>query len=919
MSTSTITTSAPLDLTSLRSLIRVLGNLLGKVIQEQDGFELFNLEEEIRLTARDVRHTGSESSLKQLISLTTDLPPSLGKGVIRAFTIYFQLANLAEQISLWIKTRQLDLPVTRTESLRNAMAEVKRTFADPALALALLETICAVPVFTAHPTEAKRRTVLELLNRMAAELSAEISEERREESLLALITVLWQTDDVRKSKLTVIDEVKNGLFYFDSVIFPLLRELFIDLREAWAQAYGDDSLQLPVLLRFGSWIGGDRDGNQFVTPEITEQAAKMQHELVISLYLDSLHSLLRGLSPSSELTEISVELATSIPEDLQRLPSLNKSVKTRYPHEPYRQKLLIMKERLIATKQDRFSPLSYGNSQELLTDLMLISESLKQHKGMRIAKELVDPLLWQIQAFGFHLMSLDIREHSSRHTEAVNEILRNVGVHLNYSVLTSEERTALLNQELLNPRPLLPSRLTLTSATERTFSLFPLAKSLRHRFGDRIIENYIISMSKTPADVLEVLLLAQEGGLACLTGDGPWRSEINIVPLFETISDLRSSMQVMTTLLSNEAYRRHLAARGNMQEIMIGYSDSNKDGGYLTSRWELYKAQRALSALFKKNGITLRFFHGRGGSTSRGGGGPLNKAILAFPKGSVTGSLRVTEQGEMIYSNYSNPVIAHRNMHELLHATILSTLAATGDTTLEDNTKWQDAMEHIASLSFATYRSLIEKEGFSTFFAEITPFRELQTLNIGSRPAKRADSSSLDGIRAIPWVFSWTQNRCLFPTWYGAGTALTNFIDSSPEALNTLRAMFRTWPFFQTTLANCEMTLAKTDLRICRYYSGLVQDAALRHAFMELLESEHTRTCDAILAITEQVELLADNPTLKDILQTRRHYLDPLNYIQVDMLRRYRSAETPEELRPDLLSAIQLSINGIASGMKNTG
>jgi phosphoenolpyruvate carboxylase len=928
-------------LKTLNETVKYLGNHLGTVINEQAGEKIFLLEEDIRKTARDLRRHLSVDDYNKLIQLTSGLSIETSFQILRAFTAYFQLINVAEQregLRVWKHKRAQQGKTPPGESFKDAFQYLKSKGVSFEDVVQQLQKTRIVPVFTAHPTEAKRRTILNLLNGIDATLSILENNEKEEKidaHMLAEITRLWQTDEVRSIKPSVLHEVKNGLFYFDTIICELAPKILGTIRREFCSVYesasknktGNDAANktgqellydsFHHLLRFGSWIGGDRDGNKNVTPEVTYEAVQLCSALIIQKYIRIADSLRINLSISEKIVPIPERLKISIAEDIAAFPEIEEKIKVEHPQEWYRKKCNIIYTRLLVTRHGFNEPMSYKRSTELIEDLQIVKLSLIEGGSLRIAKELVQPFIDMVSIFGFSLATLDVREHSSVHVDALNEILANVDRIDCYEKIQNQEKVRLLEDELRSPRPLFPSLERLTLETQKSVRLFRTIKSVKQTFGERAIENYIISMTKSTANILEVLLFAKEAGLVEVDYKAKRiTSQINVVPLFETIEDLRNAATIMEELFTNSVYRECLRSRKDLQEIMIGYSDSNKDGGYITSHWELYKTQNKLSQLAKSHHITLRIFHGRGGTTSRGGGGPLNRAILAQPWGTIDGEIRVTEQGEMIATNYSNPDIAYRNLEEFLNATIISVSRTLDGTT---KSRWNEVMEELSTISYEKYREFIDAENFFSFFEQSTPIRELSTLNIASRPVNRGVYfGSMDDLRAVPWVFSWTQNRCLFPTWFGVGTALHKVLGKSSEALTYLRDMYKNWRFFNNIISNCEMTIAKADMHILKRYASLVEDTVIRDAFCDILEKEFELTKQSLLKISEQNFILERNPVLKNILQVRNHYLDPLSYIQVDLLKRYREAEQGEH-KEGILGAIQLSINGIACGMKNTG
>jgi phosphoenolpyruvate carboxylase len=898
----------------LKDYVRHLGALLGTTIQEQAGTELFELEESIRKTAREVRRNFSDDALKRLISLTTNLDERRANDILRAFTIYFQLGNLSEQRDTINKT---NAAITTHNELPNSLLDAIHRCANEGFTLeqtlSLWENLVIIPVMTAHPTESKRRTVLDLLDRIQKTLNPH--NKFATEQVLAELAVLWQSTDTRARKPEVADEVSNGLYYFTHVLYDTIPSLLNSFKHALREQYNAEFKSSFLPLRFGSWIGGDRDGNPNVLPQSTYEALEKHNQVLLTRYLQSLDELIRYFSQSTGQASFNENLTNSIQRDLNEFRELFTKLESHYLMEPYRVKLTAIRERVRLALEDPNDPRGYSAPQQILDDLEAVGESLSDNQGTRPRTHRLDPFIAQVRTFGFHLASLDVREDSHAHAEALSEIFEKVGVCQSYHELSEPDKQKVLLRELENPRPFMPPFSDLSEVSQRVVRVFDTIRQAKSRFGQRAIENYIISMSTHPSDVLEVLLLVKERQVTSQASYKDTSSKIvlNIVPLFETIDDLRRASDVMKELFDCAPYRHHLRSQSDLQEIMIGYSDSNKDGSYLTSHWELYRAQKNLVAVAKSERISLRLFHGRGGTTGRGGGGPLNQAIRSLPSGTWSGMIRVTEQGEMISTNYSHKTIAHRNLEEFVNAVIISRFESTPKTS---EPVWEETMRETAQVSYDCYRTLLDDPDFIEFYLQITPIQELESLNIGSRPAKRRSAFGIKDLRAVPWVFSWTQNRCLLPTWFGVGTALKHV--SERVGFTKLQEMFHQWPFFSSVIRNCEMTMVKSDMNIVGRYGSLVHNPEIRSRFLTILINEHTLAVQMLSALTKQQQLLDHNPNLREILFVRNHYLDPLSYIQVDLLQRYRAESDPERRRK-LLENIKLSINGIASGMKNTG
>lgn len=956
--------------------IHMLGDLLGETLQRLEGRRLFDLEEKTRALCKELRFAPTTRTDKQLKRLLHGLSLDEAIGVIRAFSVFFQLVNIAEQHHRIRRKRDYELR-TPDQPQRGSIAEGLRRLKDELTEVPEAELTTAlqqavdqleiVPVMTAHPTEAARRTLLDKHQRIASLLTALDNEtlppRRREElrtQLAGEIESIWQTDEVRHTQPTVLDEVNNTLYYFNLTLFETIPTLLEELDEHLAKNFpgvrlGDHNPPI----RFGSWVGGDRDGNPFVTPEITWETARQQQRLILEKYQAVLQDLTRRLSESRRFTPPSPELLQSIERDAAEMPDVAAVVEKRSPEEPYRQKLSFILKRIehtlernrelaagllierpdellsirpalpiiaALTRADRPSPPIYRTGEELWQDLRLIRDSLEAGQAVAAAR-LVNRLMRQVRTFDLHLATLDLRQHSQRHTAALDRITRHLGLRPSYAAMTEEERIEWLTTELATPRPLVAPEAHLDRETTESLNVLRVTRRILDEITPQAIRTYIVSMTHEASDLLAVLVLAKQAGLIEYSGPAtdrliPSSSRIGVCPLFETIDDLRRAPGVMANLFTNPVYRRLLEAQGNLQEIMIGYSDSSKDGGIFTSSWELFKAQERLWEVAREHGVALRLFHGRGGTVGRGGG-PSHEAILAQPPGTVASRIKITEQGEVVSSKYSLPEIAQRSL-ELTTAAVIAASLPRREAPAQ-LPRWQEAMEQISATAYATYRGIVAgTEGFYDYFVEATPVEELQHLRIGSRPAKRKQGSkSLDDLRAIPWVFGWTQSRHLLPGWLGVGSTLTEFIQASPRRnLELLREMYRQWTFFHSVISNIEMTLAKADFQIARHYAESVADRKLGQRIFQLLEEEYQRTRGVILQITGEKNLLDKSPVLQRSITVRNPYVDPMSYLQVELLGRKR-AETVEKLpageREKLLYAILLTINGIAAGMRNTG
>lgn len=924
----------------LRSTIRFLGNLLGETIIEQEGQAIFDLEEEIRDLAKRWR-SGETAVLiqaeQQLVpALIDDLPNA--NAVLKAFTTYFQLVNLAEEQQRVhvLRERALQAHQQNVPMPETIASAIRRLYEEGLTAnevRTLLHDLLIMPVFTAHPTEAKRRTILLKLKAIAADLYdlnyralLPAEEDAIVQRIRENIVLLWQSDETRDRRPMVMDEVREGLYYYETTLFQLVPQIYQELARALAAYYPGESFDLPVFLRYGSWIGGDRDGNPFVTLEVTEEALREQKETILKQYNIEIDALYNHLSSAMTRVGFDQALLDSIQQDFTLVPPAEREVLDRFRLEPYRQKLIMMFRRLRATRAENEIPWqnksankasnqrAYQTVQEFLHDLYLIRDSLCANKGERLARGRLEQLIRSAEVFGFHLATLDVRQHAERHRSAMGEVLQRYHLCANYEELTEDARVALLETEILSDRPL-TARLDFAPATNETIGLFRLIRRARQEVGQEAIQTYIISMTTQVSNVLEVLLFARDAGLF---------GEIEIAPLFETIDDLLHAPQIMTALFQNKAYQQHLARRGQQQQIMIGYSDSNKDGGYLRANWMLFQAQRNLARVCDEFKIKLTLFHGRGGTLGRGGG-PANRAILAQPPESVRGRIKITEQGEVVSSRYDDEGIAHRHLEQLVNAVLLSSGRRPQYT---QEALWAEVMETLSQAAFQKYRSLVLNPDFLHYFHQATPIDHVDMLNIGSRPARRKTTAAISDLRAIPWVFAWTQSRVNLPSWYGVGSALaqwlfprkndeqtTNAVDEA--RLTTLREMYATWPFFRTILDNVQVGLAKADMGIAQLYAGLAEPT-LQSTIFANLRAEFDRTEQFILQITQQSELLDNETWLQRSIRLRNPYVDPLNYIQVELLRRLR--ENPSDAEKEQLhAAVSLSVNGVAAGLQNVG
>ncbi|MCQ6267670.1 phosphoenolpyruvate carboxylase [Fictibacillus sp. WQ 8-8] len=903
----------------LRRDVKSLGQLLGNVLVQQGGQALLDKVEKIREMTKSLRNN-DELSYQELKNEIASLKHPERQQVIRAFAVYFHLVNIAEQNHRIRRRREYQLKDGHQPgSLEYTVTQFKENGIDAEIIKNVIEKLSMELIITAHPTEATRRSVLEIHKRIALLLhqldqTVLTPREREElnEKLFNEITILWQTDELRDRKPTVMDEVANGLYYFDETLFEVLPQIHQELEETLQEHYSAEDWHVPNILRFGSWIGGDRDGNPNVTPELTWETLKKHRKLALRKYHTSLTNLMKQMSQSSKQVAISKELTDSIHEELSILKD---GEQWKIEHEAYRCKMAIMLKKLERVGKPKEG---YQSSEEFLEDLQLIKRSLLGHSPDGFRLKSLDQLIRQVELFGFHLATLDIRNHSGEHEAAITEIFHSVNLAADYSRLDEEEKVELLGKVLQDPRPLLlPFAEDYSKETSQMIDVFRMINKAHEEFGDRSIEVYLVSMTESVSDLLEVLVLAKEAGVYRLHADGRVESNLNVAPLLETIDDLVSGPAIMKKLFSMDFYQNQLKQHGNVQEIMLGYSDGSKDGGTLTANWKLYKAQQEIHEVADQYNVRLKFFHGRGGSLGRGGG-PLYRSILSQPAETLGDGFKITEQGEVLSSRYSLYDIAYRSLEQATSTLLSAAANASTDAQQNDSrTKaWEDVMEGISSASLMKYQELVFNDpDFLTYFKQATPLPELGSLNIGSRPMSRKGSERFEDLRAIPWVFAWTQSRQLLPAWYAAGTGLQHYMENNDQ-LNLLQQMYNDWPFFRSTIDNLQMALMKADLTAAREYTGMVKDQEMAKRIFSEIENEYHRTTEAILLITQQDHLMDQLPNIKESIRLRNPYVDPLSFLQVELISKLRE---DEQLDEDLLREALLTINGIAAGLRNTG
>jgi phosphoenolpyruvate carboxylase len=901
----------------LREETRYLGRVLGDTLRAQLGEAGYERIERIRQEAVRFRRADAATAAAVragLESLLDALTRDQTLDVVRAFSYFLHLANVAEdrQQNRAARERERAGGEPAPGSIANAVRVLRERGIDQDEIADWCRRALVVPVLTAHPTEVQRKSILDCerdialaLDRLDDPRLTARERDDHERRIRTRVLTLWQTAMLRLERLRVIDEIDNALSFYRSTFLHEIPRLYADAEERLGVK------PLPAILRMGSWIGGDRDGNPFVTAEVLAEAVARQSRVAFAHYMEEIHALGGELSLSNRLMRPTRALLALA--EAARDTSLHRQ------DEPYRQAISGVYARVAATARERigYAPARephreadpYADPSELKADLAIIADSLSSHGASLLAEGRLAALVRAIDVFGFHLASLDLRQNADVHEAVVAELLAAVGVERDYLALDEPARVALLERELGSRRPLVSSHIAYGETTVGELAILRIAADVHRIVGPEALPHYVISKAATVSDLLEVALLLKEVGL--LTPEhGP---AMDIVPLFETIADLANAPHVMAAAFAQPRYRAWLARRGDVQEVMLGYSDSNKDGGYLTANWALYRAERALVRVHRAAGVRMRLFHGRGGTVGRGGG-PTYDAIRAQPPGAVDGAIRLTEQGEIIGSKYADPDVGRRNLEIMVAATLEASFDGASDDLAHE--RFEPVMESLAARSLAAYRGLVyETPGFVDYFRAATPIAEIAELNIGSRPAARKPSQRIEDLRAIPWVFSWGLCRLLLPGWYGFGSAVATFCDEHPEGPTLLRAMHADWPFFRTVVSNMEMVLAKSDLAIASRYAGLVADPALRERVFGTIRDEWARTVRAVFMITSRDMLLADQPTLARSIRDRLPYLDPLNHLQVELLRRHRAGKSDDRVR----RGIHLTINGLAAGLRNSG
>lgn len=920
----------------LSASIRMLGSLLGQTIIDQEGRSVYELEEEVRALSKAWR-LGDEVANRQLgeiiQKMVDDLPSATAN--LKAFSTYFQLVNLCEEHERVRVLREraqsaFQSGVPMDETIDEALETLKREGITPDQLQDSIHQMAVELVFTAHPTESKRRITRQILSKISHLLqkkqSADLFDHERrqvEELLHDFIVLLWQSDETRDRRPTVMDEVRNsGVYFFENTLFDLVPRIYEELEAGLQKVFPEHKFDIPPFLSYGSWIGGDRDGNPYVTPDVTREALREHRKTVLAYYCKEVESMYELLSPSITRAKFSKPFLDSLEKDKRLVPPDEFEVLDRFHQEPYRQKLVLMYRRLLANlecnkqpwDQESTSSRAYPSVDEFLADLVLIRESLLQNKGERLVRGKFSRLLRTVQVFGFHMASLDVRQHARWHRQAAQEIFGRNGTVDDYQALNEQQKIETLTEELLNPRSWSGGKAAdggfgFCEETNQLLTLFRVIRSAQEEVGPDAIKTYVISMTEGASNMLEVLLLAHDAELF---------GRIDIVPLFETVDDLQAAPGIMSDLFANPVYAKHLQERNSQQQIMIGYSDSNKDGGFLQANWKLFTAQRRIAETCTQHNVMLTLFHGRGGSLGRGGG-PANRAILAQPHESVRGRIRITEQGEVVSSRYSDPEIAHRHLQQLCHAVLCSTGKRP---TYDGLDRWSEIMDQLSEAAYRKYRSLVEREDFVAYFQSASPIDQIGNLNIGSRPSHRRGASTLDDLRAIPWVFAWTQSRTDVPSWYGVGTGFNSWLaeeknEVDESRLATLKEMYETWPFFRTLMGNVHLGMGRADMAISKLYAQLANQDIEDSVFQDIAD-EFELTRKHVLQITGGDELLHTEPWLQHSIRMRNPYVDPLNYLQVELLKRLRA--DPEGVdAAQIRHALLQSVNGIAAGLQTVG
>lgn len=907
----------------LKHEIKELGTLLGNVIITQEDRELFDTVERLRALTKEFRLDASSQARNEIKKIVNTLSLDRAYKVVRAFSVYFILINAAYEVHRIRRQRahvfQNDNP--QKGSLAEAMNLLKNENLSQKEVEEIFNSIDIIPVFTAHPTEATRQTILRKILLISELLIRKETVKSTPDELIEIhtqlqteITLLWQSNEIRFHKVTVKDEIQRGLFFFEQVLYNGIAKFYERLNRETNKTF---SLNVSKsIINFGSWMGGDRDGHPYVTAEVTKDTVKKHRKTLFKLYARDLDLLYDSLSTSLHQIEASEELKVSVEKERVLLALEESGNVLRDPSEIYRTKLLFIYTKLQNTLERK--NFHYQNADEYIADLQMMYESLKVNRGELIAERRILPLIYKAKTFKFHLLTLDIRQNASLLRRAINEIFEYAEVQQNFSSLAEEEKIRILTEQFLITRPLIKSEEVFQPETKQVLQEFGLLKWAQENVSIEACNDYIISTNSFVSDVLTALLLAKEAGLIEVHHGDVVSSNVDLLPLFETIEDLQKAGEQMEILFKNGAYKLQLQKRNFVQKIMIGYSDSNKDGGIVTSNFELYKAQIKLKNLCKENNVELILFHGRGGSTSRGGG-PLNQSILAQPQGTIDGKIKITEQGEMISSKYLIPAIAERSLELMTSAVILATAKTRFQQKEDAFYKYENRFENVSNFAFEHYRELITNPHFYNYFRTATPIDIIEQIEIGSRPPSRKKESNIRNLRAIPWVFAWTQNRQTITGWYGFGFAVTKAVEEKLISWRQLQKMFAEWDFFKVLVENIEMVLLKTDFAIASEYLTLCSNDKSAVEIFNLIKNEYERTREAVLKITGEKTLLDENQSLQRSIMLRNPYIDPISFIQVAFIKKYRKKNISSSEKEKLLALLRSTVNGISAGIRNTG
>jgi len=920
----------------LRSRVKLLGSLLGNILRNIAGAHVYDAVEKLRTGYISLRKNDNPKKRAKLMQLIESLDADTLTQVVRAFSIYFSLVNIAEEDFQHQQRRRL---IRNGKSLwmgsfDDTLSKFKQQGLEPLQVQDLLDQLAYIPVFTAHPTESKRRSVMNALRRIFLvndQLNdsrlGKLQKQELTQELETQIQILWRTNEVREYKPQVKDEIKNGLFFFRESLFEAVPNIYRNMERKLAKHYPDAQITVPSFLRFGSWIGGDRDGNPFVKPETTAMALRTQAQVVLEEYVRRVVSLMRVLTHSTELCSPTKAFLDSLAADENIRFEVFADSPNAFLQAPYRRKLSFMRHRLMKSltivraqlngKEVKDTENAYPSEQEFLQDLILIRNSLVSHNDQNVADGNLKDLIRMVETFGFFLLKLDIRQESTRHTDAVADIFKQIDDAPDYNSLSETERLQLLASYIDNPPALNLDKQALHEDNRETIDVFELMKTMHGEISERAFGTYVISMTHAASHVMEVMWLASLAGLV-QKQDGEWSCKISISPLFETIEDLEHIEEVLKALLDTPVYNDLLKTSGNIQEVMLGYSDSCKDGGIMASSWNLYEAQQKVIALTNKHAVECRLFHGRGGTIGRGGG-PTHEAILSQPEGTVHGQIKFTEQGEVLSYKYSNVETATYELTMGVSGLMLASRSLVTEQPSSASEKHLEMMRELTKVGEQTYRKLTDDtEGFLDYFYDTTPVTEIGMLNIGSRPSHRKANRSKASIRAIPWVFGWAQSRTTLPAWYGIGSALES-MSNNDQQLKTLQEMNKNWPYFRALLSNTQMALTKADMATAREYADLCEDAEMREKIYSMINDEFERTVKYLLSITGEKHILEDSPSLNLSLSRRNPYQDPLSHIQILMLKRYRDESLSEDEQNNWLHPLLRTISAVAAGMRNTG